>query len=189
MTNIEIFDAHMLGDASLINTNINKNKHYSLSMCSKHKEYLNWLSTQIDLLESRPIWDRKQFDKRTSKTYYSYWMRSLSYDFLTEQRQRWYPNGTKIVPLDINISNRTLLHWFMDDGSLATTGGIYLATDCFTKIDLNILINNLENNLNLKSSLHSNGKGFRIYFSKKEKKSFFNIIGTCPVSCFSYKWN
>lgn len=189
MTNGDLFDGHLLGDASIVKTNINKDKNYSFVLCSKHEQYLKWCAKQMLILNSRPIWQRVRSDMRTNKIYKSYWIRSLASEELTLQRRRWYPNGIKTIPSDLTINNNTLLTWFLDDGSLATKGGIYLATDCFTKESLNTVQKILYRNFTLESTLHKNGNGFRIYFTKGETEKFFDKIGECPVDCFSYKWN
>ena len=35
-----------------------------------------------------------------------------------QQRKRWYPEGKKIVPKDLELTNLTLATWYMDDGCL-----------------------------------------------------------------------
>lgn len=126
------FDGNLLGDGSLINSNKNKSSHFSFVFNNKHQTYLEWLSERLVLLTGRPIWNRSYFDKRTTKWYYCYWMRSLSSSFLSAQYKRWYPNGVKIIPDDINVNADFLLHFFLDDGSRASNGAYYLAIGCST---------------------------------------------------------
>ena len=37
-----------------------------------------------------------------------------------ELRQKWYPNGKKIVPTDLVLTPETLAYWYMDDGTANT---------------------------------------------------------------------
>lgn len=50
-----------------------------------------------------------------------------------EQRKRWYPKGLKRVPEDVDLSPRSLAHWFAGDGTYDTSGSLFLCTDGFLK--------------------------------------------------------
>lgn len=183
---LTLLDAHLLGDGTLVYTHPKKNKNPSFVIISKHKEYLNWLTSTFKLLEGRSIWDRNVHDPRTDKTYSAFWVKSRSYSYLIDQHKRWYPNGKKIVPLDIQINPELLLHWYLDDGSPKATG-IYLSTDCFTEEEVQFLISKIKEATGLKVTAHKNGKGYRTCVCNK--REFLKIIGPCPVDCFQYKWS
>lgn len=181
------FDGNMLGDGSIIykskTTSAPRYLHYS-----KHKEYLAWLSTKLNYLRNRPTWDKIYFDNRTQKTYYCYWMGTKSSLFFKKQRERWYIGSKKRLPEDLKVDNLLLLHWFLDDGSKATKGGIYFAADDLSFEEANSLNSKVSKYLNIQTSVHNNQGNPRIYIWKKDVKDFYNIIGTCPVDCFNYKW-
>ncbi|MBD2201626.1 hypothetical protein H6G33_09730 [Calothrix sp. FACHB-1219] len=181
------FDGNMLGDSSIVykskETNAPRYLHYS-----KHKEYLIWLSTKVNYFTNRPIWNKFVFDKRTRKTYYSYYIGTKSSLFFKNQRSRWYIGSKKILPNDLIIDKHLLLHWYLDDGSKATKGGIYFATDGFSFEEAEALSNKIAKYTNLNTSLHTNQGNPRVYIFKKNTKEFFDIIGKCPISSFEYKW-
>ncbi len=184
---LNLLDGFLLGDGSILFTNKSKNKMPVLSTSSKHREYLEWLQ-QYSLFNDRPIWLSDYIDKRTKQLYKGFWIRSGSSQYLLEQRNRWYPDGKKRLPYDININQETLLIFYLDDGSTASTGGLYLAADdlSFEEAETLIYKINLFTNLNL--SIHKNGNNPRLYISKSQASDFLNIIGDYPVSCFDYKW-
>lgn len=51
-------------------------------------------------------------------------LRSGSHQWLTEQRQRWYPGGKKIVPEDLKVTAALLANLIMGDGSGDRSWGI-----------------------------------------------------------------
>lgn len=181
------FDGNMLGDSSIIYKN-SKAPNPRYLHYSKHKEYLLWLSNVTNYFQNRPIWNIARFDKRTNKTYYAHYIGTKSGEFFKQQRQRWYQGGKKIVPSDIKIDNLLLLHWFLDDGSKASQGGIYFAVDGFSFEEAESLSSKVNKYTNVKTSVHVNQGNPRIYIWKRDVKDFYNIIGACPVSSFNYKW-
>jgi hypothetical protein len=185
----QIFDAHMIGDGSLLYRHKGKNKHRSFTLTNKHKTYLQWVSSKLDCLNNRSIWFRGGMDKRTNKNYNCYHIIGLQCPRFDDEYVRWYTNnGQKDIPPDINVGPEFLLHWFLDDGSLATHGGVYFAVDSYTLESINMLKNRLEKLLGFVIGIHKNGKGFRLYIAKKHSQKFFEFIGTCPVQEYEYKW-
>jgi hypothetical protein len=54
-------------------------------------------------------------------------------------RQRWYPQGIKIIPKDFKITPLSLYHWYIGDGSFFQDHRerkIILYTNGFTKEDV-----------------------------------------------------
>jgi hypothetical protein len=186
---LQQFDGNMLGDGSLIfKTKGVGNPRYVHN--SKYSEYLAWLHQNLAFMQGRPIWKRDYFDKRTEKVYSCYWSASLTFPEFLKQRNRWYRSGEsrKQLPKDLKIDKTLLLHWYLDDGSLATKGGVYFAADDFTYKEVDELKGKIENFLGYQLGIHKNEKNFRIYIPKKNASNFFKLIGKCPVNCFSYKW-
>lgn len=108
--------------------------------------------------------------------------------FFTTQRPRWYPNGTKSVPKDIQLTPIVCLYWYLGDGGLhyckSKFKGVRLCTNAFLISDIDFLRGKL---LDL---------GFRSFREKKgviglspiQARNFLGYIGDCPVDCYRYKW-
>lgn len=184
--NMFVFDAHVLGDGCIQNVDPSKNKHYLFSFCSKYRTYIEWISSHLIILEGRTIRRKSYFDKRTNKPYESWWVRSLSSQFLTNQYKRWYPNGIKTIPDDINVNAEFLLHFYLDDGSRASNGAYYFALDSQPTNKVELLRDKIEAYTGFKVSIHRNGNGYRLYIPKRY--DFLGLIGNCPVAEFDYKW-
>lgn len=115
---------------------------------------------------------------------------TLTHPDIVEQAKRWYPNGKKIVPLDVRITPTSLLLWYLGDGSISKMGVsffIRLATCGFTPEDVeNILIPKLSV-LGLNVGRHIFKNDIRI--SGDSLKKFFDIIGhKSPIKCYNYKF-
>lgn len=182
---VNCIEGHLLGDGSIYYLKPNR-ANPVFSMVSKHKEYIEWVNQTINLLADRPIWDREIFDNRTQKQYTSYWSRSLSKPVIKELHNKWYSNGVKVIPQNLQLSPELCLRWFIDDGS-RLRGAINLATDCFQKHEVEFLAS-LYHSINIHPTLHKNGNGYRMYINVNDAKIFMDYIGQCPVKCFEYKW-
>jgi Mor family transcriptional regulator len=60
-----------------------------------------------------------------------------------EQRKRWYPEGTKIVPEDVVLTPLSLAYWFCGDGSYGNNGQLMFYTNSFRKENVGRLANGL----------------------------------------------
>jgi hypothetical protein len=189
MTSIDIsaINGHLLGDGSVLNPEPKRKKTCVFSHTSSKQDYSLWIINNTLGLDLRPVWVRKYLDERTNKVYTSYWFRSRANSLFTELRSLWYSNGTKEVPKNLSIDALCLQRWFLDDGSLATKGGVYLSTDGFNQSSLDHLCNELDK-FGLLPSLHKNDSNYRIYIPKYRTYKFFQVIGDCPLESMQYKW-
>lgn len=189
-----------MGDGCLQKTN-KICKHYSFSLTCRHKEYLEWTIQQFSLLTNSKIAYRKRFDKRHQKYWECYEFRSRSNQFFTEQRERWYPEGKKIFPVDSTINQASLLRFYLEDGSPITQWtskqktrrsiyGVAFAICGLSEESAFLLATKISNYCNLQATIsHVNGlPNMLTIHGKNNARSFFRILGDCPVSCYSYKW-
>lgn len=125
-------------------------------------------------------------------------IRSAAYKDLNDMYQKWYPDGIKIVPPDLEMNETVLLHWFMDDGSTSwrkrrTVNSVRMifCTQGFTKEDQQILCDKVNEKFDLGFSVGKSkkkGTGYLIRVSELKVNDFFSAIGTCPVPNMEYKW-
>lgn len=135
-----------------------------------------------------------------------YVLRGHTDDRLTEIYEKWYPasnNYKKIVPLDLKLNERILLHWFMDDGSSYRRKGygrrskqivISFACESFTKEEQEFLAQQMLDKWGLMVNIRyyrigSDGRThYRMHLPQSQAEKFFNIIGPPPVPSLAYKW-
>jgi len=117
---------------------------------------------------------------------------------LNEYRNRWYPNSTKVIPVDLKLTPISIKYWFYGDGTTTyrkykNVDDAYVSlafcTNGFTVPDCELLIQKL---------LTASGVRFGINYNKGQPvlvcrdidsvNRFFDFIGDCGVACYQYKW-
>jgi len=112
-----------------------------------------------------------------------------AYPCFTELLKLFYPNGTKIVPVNIYelLSPVALAHMIMGDGSTRDYG-LHLCTDSYTLPDvvriLNVLI--IRYRLNCTVQLRRNNQ-YRIYISSRSMPILRSIVEPYMHSSMMYK--
>ena len=133
----------------------------------------------------------------------SYLLRSLKDTGLLKEYYRWYPNGIKIVPIDIQLSPLLVKYWFYGDGSTCLNKKypnniqLRLYTNGFTYSECVLLKNRFDKiNMDFKivkskapTTITNIGRGYELSLNKQESVyNFFNYIGYCDIEEFKYKW-
>lgn len=178
---IDILNGLLLGDGHL---DANKSSARYTQGC-KHKEFLEHIMRLLPFGWC-PIWHDKRWNCYHVKSHFA--------PNLREYWKKFYWNGKKIVPQDLQINREVLLYWFLSDGSIrfphrnrfpnSLYFDIKLATDGFTRNENLLLVSKLKD-IGIVSSL-LNRNQIRIHSESKEY--FLNLIGNTPVSCYKYKW-
>lgn len=124
----------------------------------------------------------------TDKQLHSIYLNSNSNWFFTLLRDRWYPNGIKIVPYDILLNAKTIAWWFMGDGCSSNyrngNVSIIFCTNSFQEYELDLLIKKL-NKLGMKGWIKRKNMLFLNRFQEVTK--FMKIIEPHILKCFHYK--
>ena len=125
-----------------------------------------------------------------SKPYYyiskigaSWSFASLNHIALKPIRDRWYPDGKKIIPKDIELYPETMYEWYIGDGC-CSCGSVYLCTNGFADECRELLRDKLTN-LGVTTTVMSD-KRIRIRTVAVQK--FYSIIGSCLNPEYQYKW-
>jgi hypothetical protein len=91
-------------------------------------EWLIEISNEFNDVGIRAIFSTDERKKKISHV-----MRTHVYEQLFEQYSKWYFNGKKIVPKDLNFSSKIFLkNWVYGDGTLVNNSTLRLCTDDFT---------------------------------------------------------
>lgn len=169
----QIINGSLLSDGSI--TKSKKDKNYGFTHTCKFEEYIDFINYNLSF-KTKKIENRKYF-----------YLRSGNHEFFSNLRRIWYPNGVKEVPKDIKLTPLTLLHWYLGDGSLQNSLGVVLCTDSFNNEDSLFLSKKLFEVFKIESYILE--KKNRIVIPNKFVYEFFNVIGECPVECYSHKWD
>lgn len=112
-----------------------------------------------------------------------------AYIEIQRQRNRWYPEGIKRIPKDINISPLVLSYWFAGDGTYNSNGILSFCTNGFIKADTEFLINKIKE-IGIEANLSkTNREGqYTIGIYKiSEVLKLKNIIQSILPECCQYK--
>ena len=178
----------LLGDGHLERTT-----HTARLVIGTNREsYAGWYKAQLASfgIEGAPI--RHTINVRKGKEHPRFEFKSHSYVELGDLAKRFYTDGGKIVPRDIEITPLMLLVWYLDDGELwhqkSSSDQIQLCTDAFPPEDVQFLVGKLS------------GLGFSARYYKSRNRirinaisvpDFLEYIGPCPdmlYSDFHHKW-
>ncbi len=147
----------------------------------KQKEYVDWLYQKFKNYVGTEPKIRKSNGNRIA---YRFTTKSLPqftqyYDFFFTQKRKHVPFSLIIKPL-------TLAIWYMDDGSRCDTD-IYLNSQQFSQVEQEFLVNLLNQQYEIKSSLNRDKKYWRIRIKKESVMTFMNLISPYIIPTMRYK--
>lgn len=113
-------------------------------------------------------------------------------------RRKWYPNGKKVVPIDLKLTPITLAWWFMDDGSRCVSDRrkgkprrtqleqFRLYTNGFSVDDTDRLVDLLAG-LGIRVRKYNYGLGWFLVFRKGEGRKLQEMIAPYVLPDLQYK--
>lgn len=133
----EIVFGSLLRDAKLELPPRGINARFGFTQSESHSEYF-YSFYNIFFLCSAPPRTYSYLDLRSGNTYTSINFLTITSPLFTEFYNFFYQGKIKVVPFNLIelLSPLALAHWIMQDGSLGTSGGLYLCTDAFNSEDV-----------------------------------------------------
>jgi len=202
---MDVINGCMLGDGYM--RKFNKSSKISLPYFTKKNKFLDHVQYVASFLFDEPNnFITSGVSKCLDKEFPIYQLRGHTDERLTEVYEKWYPasnNYKKIVPFDLELNERILLHWFMDDGSSYRRHGygrrskqivISFACESFTKEEQEFLAQQMFDKWGLRINVRyyrigSDGSTqYRMHLAQSQSDLFFSIIGPPPVPSLAYKW-
>ena len=175
----DILIGSMLGDGY-----ITKLGRIQIEQSEKQKEYLFWKYAMLKRITSTRICSVARQSKVLKKPTFSY--RFWTRQFFRPWRSIFYPNGEKVLPMEIekSLTPLALAVWFMDDGFLRKSNSIAISTDKFSDDDLLHLCKSLEDIYEIKPSIV---KSKKLYFGVNATKGFIGVIKPFIIPSMRYK--
>ncbi len=182
---LEIINGMLLGDGSLYVNKKFKFKNAVLSYTCHYMEVLN--DVRYKVLE-RLGWHLKTssyIDKRTNKRYTNYTIVSRAFPEFTTLKNKWYPNGIKIVPRDIMLTPETCYWWYLGDGSSGDSS-LMLCTNGFTEDDVEFLVSKMP----VECTYYTTQKPIISINKLEKRRKFLDYIGPCRNEhlCYNHRW-
>lgn len=175
---ISYLNGLMLGDGCLSKF-VLKSKNCRLRIQRKLTD-LDFLEKQYNIFKDfykNRIKLSSYFDSRTNKKYENCYSQTRFTEEFGKFREKWYPNGKKIVPRDLKLNDIILYQWFCDDGCIIAKSKKNLrtkfATHGFVKEDVKFLQKLLNDylNSNFKINKEKQKNGKNVYFLQCSTKS------------------
>jgi hypothetical protein len=170
----EIIVGTILGDGYLENRGT-ANSRLQIRHAISQREYVDWIYGELAALVA----------KSPRQIHEAYFFRTRSYKFLTYLRQKFYPQGVKIVPEDIFLSPLSLAIWFMDDGYVDQNAA-YFCTHSFDSESLR-RIQNLLLRYDLATSLIKDRNHYKTRITVASTKKFIQLVKPYIIPSLLYK--
>ena len=122
-TQKSIIIGSILGDGYLRVIKGRRNAFLEINNSVKQKEYVDWKYNQLKSIVKSPPKSRRSNGNRVAYRFYT-----RQHPELTGLWQRFYKNGCKTIPDNLQLNPIILAVWFMDDGSKCRLSDIYLNT-------------------------------------------------------------
>ena len=112
--------------------------------------------------------------RESGKTYHKRYFHTLTVPELHFYFQMFYPNRVKVVPTNIHRYLKepiVLAYWYMDDGALKwrnRSKGVRICTDNFTREEVCLLAQTLNNIYGWNVTVHRQRSRFRLYIPNKD---------------------
>lgn len=187
-----VLEGELLGDGSIIRCS---QRSASYRHSSKYEEYVQWLSDEFaaEGLEQSGTIRQALCNKGTAHESIVYQYHSLCYPELLQWRNRFYPEGRKIVPPDLRLDPISCRHWYIGDGHLAKRTHqrpfIVLYTCAFDAASLERLRSQLAQ-CGFRTTLWRSRN--QLYLPWEGVRRFLDYIGPCPepiAGVYGYKWD
>lgn len=183
----EVLLGTMLGDSSFKKGKGCINPAIQCAHGIKQKEYCEY-KTQIfsNLGAYCKYHKRNTPDKRNGKYYEDYTMYIPANPMLEEWYNLFYPNGKKVIPLELldTFTEISLAFMFMDDGSKTGEHAYEIATNCFSASDITAFRQMLKNKFNLDTTMLGQNV---TYIKTNSQRLFEHLISPYLCDCMRYK--
>jgi hypothetical protein len=192
-----VFDGALLSDGSFIQSS-RISSYFSMSLSASHED---WILSIAEFFTKNGVEykiSRSPGKTRISKGKIinekpSVRITTPCYRNLLSERQRWYPNGIKIVPSCLDLRNPMILAgWFMGDGNTSLprvhNTHVHLHTQCFSRNDVQLLVSKLSE---VGLSFHMRGgkkkEQFILTATRLDAEKFIERVKDFVTPSFSYK--
>ena len=181
----------LLGDGTLRDHHkYGGNSHLCATHKASHWEYVEWLCKQLGPFYSGTTKRQPAYSEIVHKCEPSYMLRSIYHPDFSELRDRFYPEGKKIVPDGLleELNPLAIAVWFMDDSCFnKKIKRIQLSTEGFLLNDQQKIISFFLDTWGFKGGISSSTFGYRINFSTTSTEDIRSLLTPHYIPCMYYK--
>lgn len=185
---LEVINGELLGDGSICA----QKRSGRFIFNNSNKDYVNYLFNEFKKENTKLVTEVKTstyFHKNWKKEYTIHSFTTCNTIQFKALKEKWYPENKKIIPNNLKITPKLLLHWYMGDGTIGKAKGrIELCTDCFKLEDVENISNKINKKLNICSVVRVYKERPRIIISREDAFKFLEFISPPPFESIAYKW-
>jgi hypothetical protein len=181
----------ILGDLCIRKRKASVNVRLQFEQGLVHEKYLEHL---YDLFKtycpSLPKTTNRPPHKVTCKIYTRVAFNTFSLPCFNYYYDLFYPNGQKVVPLNIGelLTPLSLVYWLCDDGSFHKRDrALVLSTQSFTLAEVELLVSVLTDKFGLKCTISKSNGDFTIRISSKSIPVLQSLLKDIMPSMMLYK--
>lgn len=186
---LEVLEGELLGDGCLQKYVSRPLGNYYFIMCTSSRGHALYLKGVLPkgLFADNSPWLSKD----------GYWnLKSRSAPKLTELRKKWYLEGRKVVPRDLELTPTVCYYWYVGDGCLEKSWGAYrirFSTEGFDEESIQRVRRRLAEK-GFRARVWSagmsikDGAGLRVFLSTKDTSQFLKWIGKPKIQDYGHKW-
>jgi hypothetical protein len=145
----------------------------------RQREYVDWKWRVLEnLVNSGP--------KSSGNCYY---FRTVSHPVFSNLREKFYPNGKKILPVDLvseNFTSFVLAVWIMDDGTKCGNQ-LRINSHCFSEEENRLLQEFLSAKLGIRSVLNKDKGRVRIRIVNESISTLIRLVKPYIIPSMLYK--
>jgi len=180
-TQQEVLTGLMLGDGCLYRRKPTHTPYLSITRQLQDLDYLEWTADLFRDFMKRPVKTGEVYDERTGKTYQNAILVTRRASIFRDYYEKWYPNGVKVVPQDLEFTPLILAVWFLDDGCNHPSCSpwrmkLKLSTEGFTDSDVHRLQHMLEERYGYHFSFSHKGDSGFLTSADAGTRAFLNEI-------------
>ena len=170
----------ILGDAYLRKNPGRSDALLEINHSYKAKEYVDWKYKELKPLSvGEP--KKREYSGRVAYRFYT-----KQHPELSKFLEKFYKNGRKVIPRDLELDPLSLAVWFMDDGSKTKKGDLYLNSQQFSFKDQRFLLHLLRK-LGIRARMNKDKKYYRIRIYKESIPKFVELIKPYVIDSMKYK--
>ncbi len=193
-----VLDGAMLSDATVKLArgarSINPTPVFVLAQAGVgHIDWLDSVRKALAVLGTNTSEVKEYVDNSHGKAWKFTQFHSHVSNYVAHLRNRWYPNGVKVVPADLNLTPVTTANWFMGDGLSSfdrrfqfTAVTVRLCTHSFSVEDVVALIGLLYS-MGIYATIGYNKRLPHINISQWSVDHFMDIVEPHIASSYLYK--
>jgi len=175
----------LLGDAHLETQNNGRTYRVKFEYSVKQREYAD------HVYELFKEWVLTAPQEKLDSSHENVCFQTVSHAAFRFYAHQFYDGKKKCVPklIDHFMSERSIAYWYMDDGSMKSreSKGVVFNTHCFTRNDVQRLIEVLRTRFSLEVAERKQKDGLQIYVSGKSYERFREMVDPHIFPSMRYK--